>query len=109
MYQAFPREFASVAQLVEQLIRNQQVRSSSLLAGSRFQGVRTDGPGPFFVFQRAMPVGIVGGPDLSAIPNPPVLWSPPPPPVLSPRIFPARRRVLYFMCYLSVLNDFEQI
>lgn len=38
-----------------------------LPAGSRFQGVRIDGPGPFFIFLMAMSVGTVGGPDLSAI------------------------------------------
>lgn len=53
-----------------------------------FQGVRTACPGPYFVFQRAMPVGIVGGPDLSAIPNPPVIRSIPP--VLSPLVLPGQ-------------------
>jgi hypothetical protein len=33
----FPEEFADVAQLVEQLIRNQQVSSSNLLVGSSFK------------------------------------------------------------------------
>ena len=45
--------------------RNQQVRSSSLRAGSKdFKGLGCKNPGPFFVIQTPLPVGIVGGPDL---------------------------------------------
>ena len=62
---------------------------------------------PLFVFQRAMPVGIVGGPDLSAIPNPPVIRSTSP--VLSPRFFAAEQSYLVFMFNFSMLNDFERI
>ena len=39
----------------------------------------------------------------------PLSSGPPPPPVLSTRIVPARRRVLCFMCYFSLLNYFERI
>jgi hypothetical protein len=53
------------------VISRSSVRVTSLAPG--FQGVRTDGPGPFFVFQRVAPVGAVGGPDSSAIPPPPLL------------------------------------
>ena len=51
-------------------LRNQQVWSSSLHAGSKdFKGLGRQNPGPFFVIQMPLPVGSVGGPDLSAIPN----------------------------------------
>ena len=57
-------------------LRNQQVWSSSLHAGSiKIKGLGHKSPGPFFYVQRVVPVGIVGGPDLSAIPNPPVMRS----------------------------------
>jgi hypothetical protein len=65
-----------------------------------FQGVRTDGPGPFFIIQMPLPVGSVGGPDLSASPNPPVILSTPP--VLSPSFFGRADNCFFYLCFQYV-------
>ena len=51
---------ANLAQLVEQLIRNQQVKSSSLLVGSMFRGGVRHARPPFALLQSA-PLGVSGG------------------------------------------------
>jgi len=78
------------------MIRNQQVRSSSLLAGSRFQGVRMQVLAPFSFFRCPCLLAPLADPIYPQSP-------------LSPfsQHFPSRADFYEFMFEFSMLDEFE--